>query len=210
MAARKKILSDSDIVSGLSRNYRRESIADYLTSRRGSLSDLVNSSYRKLSRDSLLGNTRMSRNSSLTNQAPLVNLRDQKQRSSSVVTSTSLQTSQSSIRESRLEQRSNSHVIHGSFTFKQLSKTKSLNSILPLPDRGEEGKRNSKLFSTKRRRWLRKIQSLKAFETALKSRQNRRKFEVSTKTNIHLVSPIFVTLTIYLVNTKTVPFQTCS
>lgn len=177
MTTRKKLLSDSDIVSGINKTYRRESIAEYLTSRRGSLSDLVSSTHRKLSRDSLLGNARMSRNSSVSHQG--CQGKDSKQRSNSLAASPSVHSSQSSLRESRLDHRSSTNLISGSFVNRPFLKTKSLNSIQTVAERNEESKRNSKTLANKRRRWMRKIQSIKVFDSVLKGRQNRRRFEVN-------------------------------
>lgn len=179
MATRKKLLSDSEIQSGMNKSYRRESIADYITSRRGSLSDLVFSSNRMLSRDSL---ARISRNPSVSNQdLPPGLLRDTKQRCYSLVASSSLQNSHSSIRESRLEYRSNSNVVSGNCINKPFPKTKSLSSIQNLVDK-------NKTFSNKRRRWLRKIQSLKVFDSVLKGRQTRKRFDVSKKNNFYITT----------------------
>lgn len=176
MAMRKKLLSDSDIIGAPSKTYRRESIAEYLTSRRGSLSDLVSSSHQKLSRDSLLGNARMTRNASVSHQVCPVLVRDTKQRSNSLVASPSVHNSQSSIRESKYEHRSSTNIAPVGFLSKPFLKTRSLNSIQT--DRNEEVRRNSKNLASKRRRLMKKIQSLKVFDSVLKGRQNRRRFEV--------------------------------
>ena len=180
MATRNKLLSDSDILSGLNRNYRRESIADYLTNRRGSLSDLVFTGPGKLSRESLPTNPRWSRNSSITNPCPPSLQRDSKQRSNSVVANPSPYSSQTSIRESRLDRRSSSNLLNGpsgSYSYKVFNKTKSLSSIQTAVERNEESKRKS--LANKKRRWMRKFQSFRVFDSVLKGRQNRRRFDVS-------------------------------
>lgn len=168
MFSRRQFLSESDLASENSKIYRRDSITDYITSRRGSLSDLVFSNSRNLSRDSL---GRRSRHLSLTSQTSLIG---QKQRSSSLVP---IQRSQIISRDIRSEYNANNL----SNFEKRFMKTKSLNNFNGSSPRVDDQKRNSKgqINVSKRRRLLRKVKSLQTFESVIKHRQRRKRFDVS-------------------------------
>lgn len=173
----RRLHSDSDVMAD-GKLFRRESIADYLTSRRGSISDLVFSTNRKLSRDTFLARNSHSRHMSLTNQNSLLTSRDQKQRSSSLV-SPKLKPVECLSREARSEYKNTS----GNFCEKKFLKTRSLNNLLYFNTKSDDQKRNSKgqiMTNFKRRKLMKKLQSIQTFESVLKSRQNRRKFDVST------------------------------
>lgn len=161
---RRKLLSDSD----LNKAFRRDSVSEYIVSRKGSLSDLVFATNRKLSRDAFLtGSTRNARAPSLTNQPFTNQSRDSKQRSTSLSGAVGPVTPETLTREKQnLDFRNQGN----SFLEKRFQKT------------NEDSRRHSKttlLNAAKRRRCFRKLQVLQTFETALKNRQKRR-FDVST------------------------------
>jgi hypothetical protein len=172
MFSRRQFLSESDLPLENNKMYRRESITDYITSRRGSLSDLVFSNSRYLARDSLGAQlSRRSRHLSLSSQTSVI---AQKQRSSSLVP---LQKSQILPRDIRSEYNTNTL----SNFEKRFMKTKSLNSFNGSSTRVDDQKRNSKgqINLNKRRKLLKKIKSLQTFDSVLKARQSRRRFDVS-------------------------------
>lgn len=171
MGTKHRLSCDSDIPGGVQRLTRRESVTDYITNRRGSLSDLIYA--RK--RDSIgAASTRMSRHPSLTSTfAPLVQ-RDAKQRS----TSLSLAPSQPLARDSRAD-------VKNVMTFieKRLVKTRSLNCINSGAS-GDDTKRPLKqqfVNASRRRKWLAKIKTLQRFDSVIKHRQNRMRFDVSKR-----------------------------
>ena len=159
------------------RQSRRESFGDYLASRRGSLSDLVFTNERKLSKEAGFPTQydRRTRHMSITNSSSLPEILAAKQRSTSLVAVGN--SSLGSLRESRYERRSGSVTVLN--TDRRFVKTGSLSSI-NCSSLGDGGKRYSKgqISSTRRRRWLRKIQSLQAFDSVLKTRQSRHKYMV--------------------------------
>ncbi|XP_052279877.1 cyclic nucleotide-binding domain-containing protein 2-like isoform X2 [Dreissena polymorpha] len=161
---RRKLLSDSY----LNKEFRRDSVSEYIVSRKGSLSDLVFATNRKLSRDAFLtGSTRNSRAPSLTNQPYTNQSRDSKQRSTSLSGTVGPVTPETLAREkANLECRN--HGDGSSFLEKRFQKTNSLNET------SRRQSRTSLLNAAKRRKCLRKLQVLQTFETALKTRQKRR------------------------------------
>ncbi|XP_060580848.1 uncharacterized protein LOC132737561, partial [Ruditapes philippinarum] len=174
MFSRRQFLSESDLPLENNKMYRRESITDYITSRRGSLSDLVFSNSRYLARDSLGAQlSRRSRHLSLSSQTSVI---AQKQRSSSLVP---LQKSQILPRDIRSEYNTNTL----SNFEKRFMKTKSLNSFNGSSTRVDDQKRNSKgqINLNKRRKLLKKIKSLQTFDSVLKARQSRRRFDPLAK-----------------------------
>lgn len=168
--ASRRLYSESDLSAG--KLVQRESITDYIASRRGSLSDLVFSN-RKLSRESVFAqNQKRSRHLSLVGQASLVS--SQKQRSSSLVPTLQKLLS----RDIRSD-----YTASGISNFeKRIAKTRSLNNLNAALPKFDDQKRGSKdqISINKRRRTLRRIKSLQAFESVIKSRKRRQRFDVSS------------------------------
>ena len=159
---RKMLYSDSDIPQYGMRSNRLDSVGDYITSRRGSLSDLVFSSQNKLSRDSVF-------------------LSNKKTRTVSMATiSRHLSLEQPSLTGIARETRSKTLVPEK----RPLMKTKSSRELVSFASTPNAAKRNSKeLVKTplllKRKRSMRKIQSMKAFDSLLCSRRKLHRFKVN-------------------------------
>ena len=172
---RKMLYSDSDIPPLGVRLHRLESIGDYVTSRRDSLSDIVFSGQNTLSRDSAFfgsqQTTRISRHLSLEHSNFAGILR---------------------------ESRSNSLVPGNYFADKKLfRKTRSSKDLVQFACTSSTNTRNSKdLVKTplllKRRRSMRRIQSMKAFESLLKKK--RKPFEVKYSSSTFQIDKNFLTL----------------
>ena len=157
------LYSDSDIPQYGVRSNRLDSVGDYITSRRGSLSDLVFSSQNKLSRDSVFfSNNKSTRTVIMTNLSRHLSLE------------------QATLTGIARETRSNSLIPER----KPLIKTRSSRELVSFASTPNNGKRNSKeLVKTplllKRRRSMRKIQSMKAFDSLLCTKRKRHRFQVN-------------------------------
>ena len=157
------LFSDSDIPQYGMRSNRLDSVGDYITSRRGSLSDLVFSSQNKLSRDSVF-------------------LSNKKTRTVSMATiSRHLSLEQPSLTGIARETRSKTLVPEK----RSLMKTKSSRELVSFASTPNAAKRNSKeLVKTplllKRKRSMRKIQSMKAFDSLLCRRRKLHRFKVNS------------------------------
>ena len=158
---RQVLYSDSDIPQ----YGRLESIGDFISSRRGSLSDLVFSGQRKLSRDSVYFSNKHRAANQLSHHLSL----DCSSLNNSIKDSCSnslLQASGSCLADK-----------------KAFLKTKSSRDVVQFAGTPSTGKRNSKeLVKTplllKRRRSMRKIQSLKTFEGLLGYKRKRNQIQV--------------------------------
>ena len=190
---RRPLYSDSDISRTPTKLYRRESVSEYLTSKRGSLSDLVFTTQSRFSKDSFLSNNiRRTRHLSLTNQTPPSTSCDLHARSSSLTTSGSL----GSVRQSRLENRLQNYATGISGQEKrQLVKTSSLNSFLSQCNVDSQSKKTLKnpIF-LRRKKWMKKIQSLQAFSGALKTSRNRNSPPVRKYSFIMIKKTRFITI----------------
>ena len=121
--ASRKLVSDSY----LNKAFCRDSVSEYIVSRKGSLSDLVFATNRKLSRDAFLtGSTRNSRAPSLTNQPFTNKSRDSKRRSTSLSGTVGLVTLETLTREKTYSECKNGGD-GNSLLEKRFQKTTSLN-----------------------------------------------------------------------------------